>query len=191
VIIEHERTNANEFVRIVDAETGEVIDQFWRERRSKPSGRPPGGRKPHFMKVYAANWRQIVKEKRLTPVETGVLFMCLAFVGWESNFLVHPKTRKNLGCSELADLIGYSRQGLQPILESLTRKGLIATVKTGDGRANNYILNSHVVFWGNRIGDLSEHEVFNSEACGYVPAVRVMYRERNELGVISDGQAEG
>ncbi len=182
VIISTEQVGANERIHITDAETGEIIDQFWRERRSGLSGRPSEKKKrPHFMKLYRTNWRDIVKKKRLHPYEAGVFFMCLAFVGWESNFLIHPKTGKNLSCSGLAELIGVHRNQLQPTMESLNRKGLVAVVKTGHGQANHYLLNSNVVFWGSHVKDTSEHDIFGQD-CPYSPPVELKYHERKRDG---------
>jgi len=179
VVISSENASNKEFVTITDIETGEIIDQFWKERQKSPSGRPPGNetKNPYFFKVYTSNWRNVLKKKQLTPYETGVFMMCLAFVGWESNFLIHPKTKDNLNCSSLAALLSIERTQLYNTMQTLNKKGLIAVVKCGDGQSNHYMLNSNIVFWGNKIKDKAEHERFTQD-CPYDPPIKVKYKER-------------
>lgn len=175
VVISSERTQTKEFVSIADVHTGEVIDQFWRERRAKPSGRPPDGRTPEFFRVYRTNWVDLVRKRRVTFNEIGVLMSLLAFVGWESCFLVHPKTGENLSEVELAELLGVDRKRLRESIQDLNRKGLVAIVKRGEGRSNHYLLNSHVVFFGKYMKDLSEHAAFAKVE--YQPVVPIVYKE--------------
>lgn len=175
VIISSERVGNKEHVYITDSETGEVIDDYWQNRSRAPIGRPK--QKPkgaHFSKLYMTNLRDIVRRKNLTPYEAGVFFMCISFMGWESNFLVHPDTGKNLSCNELAKLTGVNREQMSRTLDKLTAKGLIATVKNGNGMSNNYMLNSNVVFWGQKIKDKNEHDVFG-KGCPYKPPVKIKY----------------
>ena len=176
IVIEHHGTKR--FVRVIDIETGEVLSQHWDEQRKAPSGRPPdSAKKPHFYRVYCTNWADLIDKKRLTFVEVGVLMSLLRFTDWESNFLVHPRTGKNLSASEIAGLLKTDRAGLMKHLEALHRKGLLAIVKCGgNGYANHYILNSHVVFKGSRMKDLNEHERFSKD-CPYEPPLRVRYKE--------------
>jgi len=168
-----------EFTRIIDLETGEVIDEYWNNRTRGKIGRPPkeSGKKPHFYRVYCSNWADIIDKKRLTFVEVGVLMSLMRFVDWQSNFLVHPKTGKNLNASELARLLKTSDSHLPEHLEVLHKKGLLSVVKCGGkGYPNHYILNSHVLFKGNRIKDMNEHERFSKD-CPYLPPVAVTYKE--------------
>lgn len=163
---------------IVNSDTGEVVSRKFIKESDLPSGRKPEARQPHFYKLYSTNWKDIVKKKHLTPYEAGVFFMVLSFVGWESNFLVHPKTGQNLNCSQLADLLSIERKQLFDTMQTLNRKGLIAIVKCGDGNSNHYMLNSNVVFWGSKIKDTSEHSRFIKD-CPLELPIELKYKERN------------
>ncbi len=176
VLIGHERVGTKEYVTITDSETGEIIDGFWRERREKPSGRPPERQRVRFFKVYEKNWADIIDKKKLTFQEVGVFMTLLRFIDWESNFLVHPKTGKNLSGREIAELLGVDKNRMNDYLNRLNDKGLLAIIKRGRGAPNHYILNTNVVFKGNMIREINEHNVFDS--CAYEPVVRIKYKER-------------
>jgi len=179
VLVGSEKTPNKEFITITDIETGEILDQFWRERRKKPSGRPPdGGKQPNFYRVYCTNWADVIDRKRLTFSEIGVLMSLMRFVDWESNFLIHPITRQNLSCQEIAKLLNTERNRLNEHMEVLHKKGLLAIVKCGgNGFPNHYILNTNILFKGNRIKDVNEHKRFIKD-CAYEPPVKVKYKER-------------
>jgi len=165
---------------IVDSESGELYSRKFIKESDAQNGRPPNsGKQPHFYKLYCTNWQDLVKKKHLNPYEVGVFFMLLSFVGWESNFLVHPKTGANLNCSQLSQMLDIERMQLSDTLALLNKKGLLAVVKCGDGRANHYMLNSNVVFWGSKIKDTAEHSRFVSD-CPYEPPVMLRYSERPE-----------
>jgi len=170
------------FIRIIDKETGEVLSEKWEVGMKAKPGRPPvkEGRRPHFYRVYCTNWADIIDKKRLSFVEIGVLMSLMRFVDWESNFLVHPVTGKNLNLSELAKLLKTSDSHLPEHINSLHKKGLLSIVKRGgNGYPNHYILNSHILFKGNKIKDLNEHEIFNRD-CPYEPPVKIKYKEKAE-----------
>lgn len=180
VLIGSEKTPNKEFITITDIETGEILDQYWRERRKTPSGRPPGneGKQPNFYRVYCTNWADIIDKKKLSFAEIGVLMSLMRFVDWESNFLVHPYTRKNLSLQEIANLLKAERKNLIVHMESLHKKGLIAVLKCGgNGFPNHYILNTNVLFKGNKIKDINEHKRFTQD-CAYEPPIKVKYKER-------------
>lgn len=163
---------------IYNAETDEPISRTFIKESDKPAGRvPKNGKQPHFYKLYKTNWNEVVKKKHLTPYETGVFFMLLSYVGWESNFLVHPKTGVNLNCSQLSTMLNIARSQLDETLKTLNRKGFIAVVKCGDGGANHYMLNSNVVFWGSKIKDESEHYRFIHD-CSLELPIELKYQER-------------
>lgn len=163
--------------RIVNNKSGEILSTKFIKESDKPAGRQPKTKQPHFYKLYRTNWQEVVKKKHLTPYEVGVFFMLLSFVGWESNFLIHPKTGANLNCSQLSILTGIDRSTLTNTLDKLNRKGFIAVVKCGDGNSNHYLLNSNLVFWGSQIKDVSEHSRFIKD-CPYKPTVELKYKER-------------
>jgi DNA-binding MarR family transcriptional regulator len=174
-VISREGHIGRNHVRVTDAVTGEVMATYWEETKGKPSGRPPGGRDAEFMKVYRTNWLDICQNRRLTFTEAGVLMHLLCYVGWESNFLVHPKTGENLSTSELAEMLKCDRSTLHEAIASLNRKGVLAVVKRGEGRANHILFNSHIAFFGKYIKDSSEHDVFTDVE--WKPPVKIKYRE--------------
>lgn len=185
VFVSREKAGTKEHVVITDVETGEIIDQFWTERRKKPSGRPP--KKEYnlysFYKVYEINWKSLinrmVKRKGLSFNEIG-FFVCLfVFLDYESNFLVNPKTKKNLSGREIAEHLGVDHKFANEMLNRLREKGLLAVVATGKGNPNHYILNTNVVFKGNKIRNISEHDRFVGSTLGL--PVDVIYEER-EIG---------
>lgn len=178
VYIGREKTGSKEYVTITDVETGDLIDGFWRVRRTQKQMEHAHKIRARFIKLYEKNWTDIVRRKRLDPYDTGIFVMLTCFMDWESNYLVHPDTRHNLSCSELADLLGVSRTHLHECLERLNAKGLVAIVKRGTGAPNHYLLNTNVVFKGSKIKDINEHQVF--EKCAYEPAERIKYRERDD-----------
>lgn len=179
VLIGYERSRGKALRTITDYETGEIISEMWIEERKIPTGRPQGGKKAHFFKVYVTNWRDIIRKKKLDFTEIGLLCSLLSFVGWQTAYLVNPDTGENLTESKIADLLSCSRSHVHVILERLIEKGLIAKVVNGKGRANQYMINTNVFFFGNTISDIREHKTFNT-GCEYEPIVEIKYRQSAE-----------
>lgn len=179
VIIGEERVGTGKkYKTITDKETGEIIKEYWVEERDKSSGKPPGKR-AHFFKVYRTNWLDIIQNKRLTPYETGIFSSLLAFLDWQSPYIVHPQTGENLNESEIAKLISVDRSQLNTTLQSLCEKGLIKKVCGGKGRPNHYMLNTNVVFYGNTIRDLNDHVTFIKD-CSYKPIIEMKYKQSQQ-----------
>lgn len=177
VVVSTERVSGKEFVSIVDKSTGEVIDQYWHNRSNSPKTGYTG-RKPEFYKVYKTNWQDIVLKKKLDISEIGFLMSVMAFVDWESNFLVHPKTRANLSCRDIAELLNMSPNHTKDYMDRLNSKGLIAIVKCGQGYPNHYIINTNILFRGNKMKDINEHNRFMQD-CPYTPPVDIKYKQRD------------
>lgn len=177
VVVSSERVKGKEFISIVDKDTGEIIDQYWHNRSNSPN-RGYTGRKPEFYKVYRTNWQDIIMKKRLTLNEVGFLMSVMAFAGWESNFLVHPKTGVNLSCRDIAELLHMTAEEVSDYMERLTSKGLIAVVKCGQGYPNHYIINTNVLFRGSKMKDLNEHNRFTQD-CPYAAPVEIKYKQRD------------
>lgn len=176
VFISDERANGKIYRTITDKETGEIISQRWIVEQSKMPGRPQGGKKAHFYKVYATNWREIIKKKELKLHEVGLLSSLMIFLSWQSAFLVDPETGRAVNESRIADILGYDRGHLHEVLERLIAKGLVAKVTKGNGRGNNYMLNTNLFFFGNTILDINEHNAFLVD-CEYDPAIKIKYRQ--------------
>jgi len=179
VYIGKEKAGAKEYQVITDVKTGEVLSEHWIEKRKKPSGRPPGGKKHSFYRVYCKNWSDIIDRKHLTLTEVGVLMSLMRFVDWESNFLVHPRTGRNANASELAQMLKIDRADLLKYLDRLHTKGMLSVVKIGgNGYPNHYILNSHILFKGNKMKDINEHYRFDKD-CPYEPPSPIKYKQRD------------
>lgn len=170
---------------VINDETGEVLHEHTRadiwlqpgesavviksgRKRDKPSS-------PEFIKLYRTNIIDIITAKKLSMVERGVFLSMLIFIDWQSNYLVHPETKKVLNDSSLSRLIGYDRKALAEVTKKLNDKGLIVILKNGVGRGNSYMVNTNVVFNGRKIKDINEHKVFDN--LSYAPRVKVKYQE--------------
>ena len=179
-----ERAGSKEFVTLTNSDTGEIEYQFWREIRKKPSGRPPEKtRSPDFAKLYLRNWRDIVKKKKLATHEAGFfLFLVACFLDYESNFLVHPETGKNVSAREIAEYLDMDREHVREMLNRLHEKGVIAILSLGKGNPNHYVLNTNLVFRGQKIKNMAEHERFNDSPLELPLTVKYVERSKKEDG---------
>jgi len=164
----HEQRKADVWLqegeRVVVVKPGRKVD--------KPSS-------PEFIKIYRTNIIQIITAKKLSMVERGVFLSMLIFVDWQSNFLVHPETKRVLNDSSLSSLTGYDRYALADVAKKLNDKGLIIILKNGNGRGNSYMINTNIVFNGRKIKDINEHKSFANVA--YKPTVKVKYQEEKPV----------
>jgi hypothetical protein len=179
-IIKQRVTDSGIETTAYDAETGQKYGGQWEGTFRSAPGRPAGRfgeDKPEFFRIYCANWADIIDKKRLSFVEVGVFMSLLRFVDWQSNWLVHPKSRRNLNASEIADLLKADRSSMCEHLKRLHDKGMLAAVSTGKGSENHYLLNSHVVFKGKRIQNLNEHDRFCKDTYPYKPVRPIKYAE--------------
>lgn len=170
---------------ILDEETGEVLHEhtkteLWLQSgesaiKVKPGRKRDKANSPEFIKLYRTNIIDIITAKKLSMVERGVFLSMLIFIDWQSNYLVHPETKKVLNDSSLSRLIGYDRKALAEAAKSLNDKGLIIILKNGTGRGNSYMVNTNVVFNGRKIKDINEHKAFDN--LSYTPRIKVKYHE--------------
>lgn len=176
VIRDHDHSNGKVYREIIDVETGEIIKSYWIAEMDKLPGRPERGTKAYFVKLYRTNWRDIVSSKKLTPYEIGVFSMLLAYVDWQSPYIVHPKTGKNMSESEIATILNIDRSRFHVTVQGLVNKGLVAKVSKGSGRESHFMLNTNICFHGNTIRDVNDHNVFAKD-CAYKPALEIRYRQ--------------
>ncbi len=164
---------------ITDAETGELYAKKWKVPMDGLPGRPQGKgqRKYSFFKVYCTNWTEIVSSGLLSLTERGLLMSLMCFVDWESNFLVHPDTGKNLSATEIAELLSIDRSTMMDYLDRLQEKGMLTVVKRKERVANHYILNTNVLFKGNKMKSMREYDIFNADGWAYEAPVSVKYRK--------------
>lgn len=176
VIRDYQSQDGKVFRQIIDTDTGEVIKEYWIVDHDKLPGRPEGGKKAHFYKLYTTNWRDVVINKRLTPYEAGIFSMLVAFLDWQSPYVVDPETKCNMSESEIANALKINRSQLHDTLQSLVDKGMIAKVNKGVGRECHFMLNTNICFNGNAIKDQNDHIVFLKD-CAYKPVVEIKYRQ--------------
>lgn len=167
---------------IMEVATGDVLytqyrtKDIWSQRDEKvmvhkvKPFKPPTEKKkkgnsptnPDFICVFRDNWNDLVRNKKLSFGERGVLMSLIGFTDWRSNILVHPDTRQVLNESTLATLLQCDRKHLSGYLASLNKAGLIAIVKTGDRTPNKYMINSNLSIFGKTLKDTAEHGVFRN-----------------------------
>lgn len=181
VVIGYERTGNSTLRVITDIETGEIIDQTWiHETKGKPGRKQNQG--AYFIKLYKTNLMQIAsekaKEKKLDLNEAGLFFMLLSISGWQTPYVVHPETKKNMSCSAIANFLELDRKNIHNLLERLISKGMISKVVNGNGRANHYMINPNVAFWGKTIDDTNHLDVFKDGS--YEPEIYIKYRKTPE-----------
>lgn len=185
IIIEGEDSKGK-YRQFVDEETGEIKHtKYLREMYVEegnylleidPSSREERANEPWFFRVYRTNWMDLILKKRLTFNEIGVLMAMMTFLDWESNYLVHPKTKEVLSTNKLAELLKTDRKRLDQTIQSLKQKGLVAVTDNGNGRAKKYQLNSHIMFFGEQFRDINDHKVFDDAP--YKPLIYKRYRQR-------------
>lgn len=176
VFISKEISGNSTYETISDFETGEIYNQKWLVGYHKE----PGRRKTsaYFIKLYRTNLMQIAKDKKLDLNEAGLLFMLLSIIGWQTPYIINPDTKKNMSCSDIADYLGLERKYTGSLLDRLVDKGMIGKVVNGKGRANSYMINTNVSFWGKTIDDTNHLDVFAN--CSYEPEVYIKYRKTPE-----------
>jgi len=167
---------------IMEVATGDVLytqyrtKDIWSQRDEKvmvhkvKPFKPPTEKKkkgnsstnPDFICVFRDNWNDLIRNKKLSFGERGVLMSLIGFTDWRSNILAHPDTRQVLNESTLATLLQCDRKHLSGYLASLNKAGLIAIVKTGDRTPNKYMMNSNLSIFGKTLKDTAEHGVFRN-----------------------------
>jgi DNA-binding MarR family transcriptional regulator len=176
VIISTEKAGNSTFQRITDFETGEVYDETY-SNKAKPGRKK--SESAYFVKLYRNNLIKLVKEKakekRLDLDEAGLLFILLSIVGWQTPYIVHPDTGVNMSCSEIAEYIGRDRAHIHDLLERLVLKGMVSKIFNGNGRANYYMFNPNIAFYGRTIDDTKHLDIFKT--CPFEPQKYIEYRK--------------
>jgi len=178
VFIGRERAGNSTFQTIVDAKTGELLDQGWINKTNSKPGRPKN-EGAYFAKLYKTNLIQIATEKekgkKLDLNEAGLFLFLMSVIGWRTPYITNPGTGKNMSCSEIADYLDIDRSQVYDLLERLISKGMISKVVNGNGRANHYMINPNVAFYGKTIDDTNHLDVFKT--CPYTPKKYIDYRK--------------
>lgn len=155
------------------------------EENDRLKHRPPSRKgQPPFARLWIANLIQIVREKskerKLSNSEAGVLFKLMAFLNWQSTILVHPDTGKAVNTKEIAVFLGMELNYLSQHLEKLIQKGFISRNYAGKGRAYKYQFNCHLAFFGSRMNDIAERDLFDPDSCSYIPEYYVKFQSEDK-----------
>jgi len=169
---------------LVRKDTGEIIHEHVvesEENRKKRLERRYRKGQPPFARLWMANLIQIVREKKLSNPEAGLLFKLMAFLNWQSTILVHPDTGRAVNTKEIAEFIGIDPDFLSKQLDKLIQKGLISRNQAGRGRSYKYNFNCHLAFFGSKMNDITEKDLFDPDTCDYTPAQYIQFKqEENE-----------
>lgn len=183
---------------IVDRNTGEKLyvqhktKDIWRQDDERVAvykigeGKKPKEKKkkgntqtnPDFICIFRDNWNDLVRKKRLSFADRGVLMSLIGFTNWRSNILVHPETNQVLNEATLAFLLCCDRNHLSKHLESLNKAGLIAIVKTGNRTPNKYMMNSNLSIFGKTLKDNDEHGFFKDVE--WKPIMPIVFKDEKD-----------
>jgi hypothetical protein len=174
VIIGVEKTGKSKYQVVTDKETGETISESWiTSSKSKP-GRPKG-KDAYFIKLYRSNLTDIVNKRKLDLNEAGLLLMLLAYCGWQTPYIINPKTKNNMNASEIASELKLERTHCSDLLDRLVTKGVLSKINRGAGKPNHYMVNINISFYGKTIDDLNHIDVFKN--CAYEPKLEIKYTQ--------------
>lgn len=174
VVFEEEKIRSGKkYNAIYDKKTGEVIKDWWCEEHDNPSGRPVG-KKPHFVKLYRANWKQIVSGKLLTPYEQFLFISLLAYVKWGTVYVVNPNTKNYMSENDIVKMCGGSRTHIRSVVKSLCDKGFIKRITYGQGKSSKFAVNPNIAYFGNTMLDTQMLYMFKE--CAYIPETPLSYR---------------
>lgn len=126
-------------VYVTDYETNppQVICHFWLKDnpvRAYP-GRPRGtGGKPAHFKIYLEKLANM--DTKLSDEELGTLMRIAKYADWETNILVHPKTKQPLTTKDIVKLTNCSRRTLYRRLKALQENDVIEITDEGYYRLN-------------------------------------------------------
>lgn len=177
VIIGVEKTGKSKYQTITDKETGEVIGENWITSNNKKPGRPKG-KDAYFIKLYRSNLVDIVNKRKLDLNEAGLLFMLLAYIGWQTPYIINPATKNNMNASEIANQLKLDRSHCADLLDRLVSKGVLSKINRGSGKPNHYMINTNISFYGKTIDDINHVDVFKN--CAYEPKLKIKYTQTPE-----------
>lgn len=113
--------------------------------------------KVKFAQMIQANLHYLRQEKYLTTAEKNFIMDVIPNVGFLSNCIVDDITKKSpipLTQTEIAEVLGKKKQNVNPIINGLIDKGVLARSESGlednNVRAYAIFINPHIVFCGDR-----------------------------------------
>lgn len=135
------------------------------------------GRNPEHIKIYRTNIQHVLANEKLSKDARCAFLSCIAFLDWNSNFVVNPKTREPMSGRELADLTDYNKDLMAKGLRELRQKGVVAVMMSGSkGNAQHYVVNPSIAWKGKRVAkDMAQVKHFRQN--GLELPVDVKYSE--------------
>jgi len=168
---------------LVRKDTGEIIHEHVvesEENRKKRLERRYRKGQPPFARLWMANLIQIVREKKLSNPEAGLLFKLMAFLNWQSTILVHPDTEGLLILKKLLNLSEPTRLPLQATRQANSKRFNFSQPSWA-GEIVQIHFNCHLAFFGSKMNDITEKDLFDPDTCDYTPAQYIQFKqEENE-----------
>jgi hypothetical protein len=135
------------------------------------------GRSPEHIKLYRTNIQYILAKEKLSKDARCAFLSCVAFLDWNSNFVVDPKSGEPLSGRELADLTDFNKDLMAKGLRELRQKGVVAVMMSGTkGNAQHYVVNPSIAWKGKRVAkDMAQVKHFRKN--GLELPVDIKYSE--------------
>jgi hypothetical protein len=189
----YENTNGDVIRQFVDDE-GVIIEEYKLEERwvkkdefvyvgqrdysPNDYGEEKGlGRSPEHIKLYRTNIQHILAKEKLSKDARCAFLSCVAFLDWNSNFVVDPKSGEPLSGRELAELTDFNKDLMAKGLRELRQKGVVAVMMSGSkGNAQHYVINPSIAWKGKRVAkDMAQVKHFRKN--GLELPVDIKYSE--------------
>lgn len=110
-----------------------------------------------FAQTLQENLLFLYEHKYLTDGEKTFLMNIMPYIAFSSNCIVLDIKAKNpvpANITEIGKLVGKTRQSVSPIINSLTRKGLIFKGESGiegnNAKAYAIFINPHIIYAGDK-----------------------------------------
>ncbi|MGC4375789.1 hypothetical protein WD019_02440 [Fictibacillus sp. Mic-4] len=135
------------------------------------------GRNPEHIKLYRTNIQHVLAHEKLSKDARCAFLSCVAYLDWNSNFVVNPKTGEPLSGRELADLSDFNKDLMAKGLRELRQKGIVAVMMSGSkGNAQHYVVHPSIAWKGKRVAkDMAQIKHFAKN--GLELPVNVKYSE--------------
>lgn len=119
------------------------------------------GRNPQHIKLYRTNIQHILSRLDLSKDARCAFLSCVAYLDWNSNYVVDPVTKEPLSGREIAERTGLNKNVMNVGLQELNAHGIVAVMSSGRGRAQHYVVNPSVAWKGKRVAkDMSQVKHF-------------------------------
>lgn len=144
----------------VDQETFEIAMNVLSKATGKDIGiytkRSPQS-KVKFAQTLQENLHFLYKQKYLTDGEKTFLMNIMPYIAFSSNCIVIDIKAKNpvpANITEIGKLVDKTRQSVSPIINSLTKKGLVFKGESGiegnNAKAYAIFINPHIIYAGDK-----------------------------------------